>query len=429
MINGIPENPHCLDIEKAILCTLMHDDKKFMAYSPQLKPEYFYDPANRAIFEFMQENNICDQYILGDKFPDKYEYICSISEIADYANLDPFIEILIDRYGRRKMIQAAMEIIEKSESDYDKTAKEISESGISELILDSVTTEKPELISEISPRLFNNLEIIMNGQGIKTDLSDLDAIMGAIQQGEYIILAGRPSMGKTALALCVARKLIKQGHSPLIFSVETSKEILCGRIIFGETECSFDRILRGDMTELAKSKESIGSINQAPIYIDSTPAVTLGHIEATLENYVKNHGVTFLIIDHIGLVKHKQGRSRHEELSEISKGLKSIMQKLKIPGIILCQLSREVEKRKPPIPMLSDLRESGSLEEDSDKVIFVYREEYYNRNSEKKGIAELIVAKNKNGKTGYTEVFVDLPTMNFRNLEKTHGEGKEAYWQ
>jgi replicative DNA helicase len=416
MINGIPQNPSCTDIERAILCSLMRDRDKLLKHSTDIKPEYFYDSMHREVYSFMQESSSVDYPILCDRFPDKTHDIMAIMEVADYCNLDPFIKILRDRYERRVMIDASLKIIERAESDYEASAKVISEEGISSLILDAATNEKPELIKEIAPRLFENLEIIMRGEGIKTGLTDIDDIMGAIQAGEYIILAGRPSMGKTALGLCIARKLAKQGLSPLIFSIETSKETMCGRIIFGDAGTSYDKILRGDFAELQKSKLD-DSITEQPIYIDGTPAVTLGHVEATAENYVKNHGVNFLILDHVGLVKNKSGRSRHEELSEISKGLKALLQKLKIPGIIICQLSREVEKRNPPIPILSDLRESGSLEEDADKVLFIYREEYYKRDSEKKGIAEIIIAKNKNGRTGYKEVMFDSGTMNFRNLE------------
>ena len=416
--------PQCTDIERAILCSFMNDNALLLKYAPMLKPEYFYDSFNAALFSFMVVDMISDPVILCDKFPDEGNQaaIVTIQALASFAKLDQLIEILRDRYERREMIYAAQRIIESAEGNFDTTAKAISEEGIFSLILDAQTYERPERLSEIAPRLFDNLEIIIKGKGIHTGLSDLDEVLGALQAGEYIIVAGRPSMGKTAFALCVARHLIKQGISPLIFSVETSKEVLCARLIFGETECNYDKILKGDMAELKRSRDGLSAIVDAPIWIDGTPAVSLGHIEATSENYVKNHGCNFLMIDHIGLVKNTRGRSRHEELSEISKGIKALLAKLHIPGIILCQLSREVEKRNPPIPMLSDLRESGSLEEDTDKVIFIYREEYYKRESQKKNIAELIVAKNKNGKTGHREVFFDMATMNFRTLEKNHAD-------
>ena len=426
MITTDTPRPACVDIEKAILCTMLRNNDKLLKYSPMIRPEHFYNDNNKKIFAFMQETNVSDKFLVCDKFPDLMDYVFEMEGLADHCDLEPFIETLIDRYNRRKMIDASMKIIQACETDYETTARAISENGISSIILETSSCERPELLSEIAPRLFDGLEIIMKGEGIHTGLKDVDDILGAMQAGEYIILAGRPSMGKTALALCMARKLADQKISPLIFSVETSKETMCGRIIFGATECSYDKILRGSMTELARSSAGMSGIISKPIYIDGTPAVTLGHIEATAENYVKNCGVNFLMVDHVGLVKNKQGRSRHEELSEISKGFKALLQKLKIPGIIICQLSRKVEERKPPIPMLSDLRESGSLEEDSDKVIFIYRDEYYNRKSEKKGIAEIIVAKNKNGKTGYCEVMVDLETMNFRNLEKQH-EAQESW--
>lgn len=420
--------PQCTDIELAILSSFMNDNALLLKYAPMIRPEYFYDSFNEALFRFMLVDMISDPVILCDKFPDEGNKatIATIQALASFAKLDQLIEILRDRADRRTMIRAAQLVIDQAETNFDATAASISEAGISSLILDAQAYERPELLSEIAPRLFSGLEIIMKGEGIKTGLSDLDDILGALQPSEYIILAGRPSMGKTALALGVARQMTRQGISPLIFSVETSKEVLCGRLIFGETECSYDKILRGDMAELKRSSDGLSAIVDAPIWIDGTPAVSLGHIEATAENYVKNHGCNFLIIDHVGLVKNTRGRSRHEELSEISKGIKALLAKLRVPGIILCQLSREVEKRNPPIPMLSDLRESGSLEEDTDKVIFIYREEYYKRNSEKKNIAELIVAKNKNGKTGHMEVLFDRTTMNFRTLEKNHAESGQA---
>jgi replicative DNA helicase len=422
--------PACPDIERAIIVSFLVDHGMFLKYMPLIRPEYFYSSQIKKIIEFMIESMITDILLLTDKFPnegDKAFLLTAYSDYAGYAHLEPLIKTLKDRYDRRKIIESALKMIEDSENNYDIDAKNISETGITDLMLEDQTGEHPELVIEIAPRLFENLELISKGGGIRTHLVDLNDIIGAIQPAEYIILAGRPSMGKTALALCIARSLSMQKISPLIFSVETSKEVMCGRILFGESERSYDKILRGDAIELKSAKEIHNDAVENSIFIDGTPAISLGHFEATCENYVRNHGVNFIFFDHIGLMKNTRGRSRHEELSEISKGIKSTLQKLKVPGIILCQLSRKVEERHPPIPMLSDLRESGSLEEDSDKVLFIYREEYYNRDSKKKGIAEIIVAKNKNGKTGYTEVAFDGVTMNFRNLEK-NPDGSRKEW-
>jgi replicative DNA helicase len=282
--------------------------------------------------------------------------------------------------------------------------------------------------------MMNNLQKEITGNGMKTGLIDIDNITGIFQPAEYIILAGRPSMGKTAFCLCTARHLAENNYPVLIFSIETTKEVMCGRIVFGATECSYDKILRGNQLEISRHTASteLWKMSEAPIYIDDTPGATIGHIEAIAENYVKNHGVKIIMIDHVGLIKGSQERSRHEELSNISKGIKTTLKKLNVPGIILCQLSRKVEERHPPIPMLSDLRESGSLEDDADKVIFIYREEYYKRYTKeeiengktKKGIAEIILAKNKNGRTGYNEVAFDLETMNFRDLSNQKTEAR-----
>jgi replicative DNA helicase len=163
-----------------------------------------------------------------------------------------------------------------------------------------------------------------------------------------------------------------------------------------------------------------GPASELPIYLDDSPDITIGHIQSVTENYVKRYGAKLIMVDHLGLIKAKGGRSRNEEVSEISSGLKRIGLRYEVPVLALNQLSRAVELRNPPIPILSDLRDSGSLEQDADKVIFIYREEYYNRKSDKKGIAEIIVAKNKNNGVGYREVVFDAATMNFRNLRKEY---------
>lgn len=422
--------PSCQEIEDRILSSLFFSREIALKYFPLLESEYFYQTVNKKIYDKMKIMLSNDASIIMEALPDSIDAITAILDHASSTNLDEYIKILKDRYYRRGMIETAIKIINNCENNFDQSAQMISENGISEMILRDNSASPPETIGQIFPRLIDNLQKATTGEGMKTGFHDVDDITGIIQPSEYIILAGRPSMGKTAFGICMARKLSKMGYPVLIFSIETTKEVMCGRVVFGETNCSYDKILRGNQIELKKATDNSASIIQEPIYIDDTPSITIGHMEAIAETYVKNYGVKIIMVDHVGLIKGMRERSRHEELSNISKGIKFLLKKLNVPGIIICQLSREVEKRSPPIPILSDLRESGSLEEDSDKVIFIYREEYYKRETEKKGIAEIIIAKNKNGRTGYQEIQFDKETMNFNDLLKGQfGEDEEPYYK
>jgi len=424
--------PACIEIEKVILSSLFQCRELMLISIPVINADWFYNSAYKKIFETIKKTLSNDAMILFEALPECSDEIAEITSGLSNANIDEYVKIIRDRFFRRKLITSAIGIISSAENDFEKTAIEISENGISDLIINDDIARRPETIKQICPRLFNNLKDQITGHGMQTYLSDVDKIIGIFQPGEYIILAGRPSMGKTALSLCIARSNSKNGYPVLIFSLETTKEIMCGRVIFGDTECSYDKILRGNTVELQRSRDNIDGIINAPIYIDDTSAISIGHIESVAEEFVKNYGVKMIVIDHVGLMKGNTMRSRHEELSQTSKSIKAILKKLNVPGIILCQLSRKVEDRSPPIPVLSDLRESGSFEEDSDKVLFIYREEYYKRESEKKGIAEIVVAKNKNGRTGFNEVVFDKETMNFRNLIRERlGEdyAKEQYYQ
>jgi len=410
------KTPECIEIERHILSSFFQSKELLLKYIPIVLSEYFYISTHQKLYSFFKSSLIADLSLALDKFPNDTQEIMEIfSHSSSSSSLDEMILILKDRYYRRQLISASHKTIQFCESDYDRTAIEISENGISDLILKDTNCERPETIAEILPRMFDNLQATISGEGLKTGLIDLDNKMGILLPAEYIMLAGRPSMGKTALALCIARNMTKKQYPVLIFSLETTKEIICSRVVFGESNCSYDKILRGNTVELTKAKENIDNVINIPIFIDDTCSPTMGHIGAIAENYVKNFGVKVIMIDHIGLIKGKGGE-RNDELSTISKEIKALLKKLNVTGIILCQLSRAVEKRSPPIPIMSDLRDSGTLEEDTDKVIFVYREEYYNRKSDKKGIADVIVAKNKNGQTGYDEILFDSTTMNFRSL-------------
>lgn len=403
--------PQAPCIEATVLASLLSSDTLFSEYCSILRLDYFYDPLNKRVFQIMLELNTSDVQIIGERDPNIAAPLADImANFAANVNIESEVAVLRDKYQRRKLIETASQAVSLAYNEHETTAKEIIETCIAGLADRFEYQTKPELVADIYPRLIQQITSRKDGTGIKTGLSDIDKTMGCLLPGEIVIVAGRPSMGKTSFALQIARN--NRTTPTLIFSIETSKEIMTARIAFANAGVAVESGLKG----IGIAEVQSGDF---PIYIDDQAAIPLIQLERKAEYYTNKLGIGLIIIDHIGLIKyHKDKQSRHLELSEISKGIKALAKKLNVPIIPISQLSRAVEARKPPIPMLSDLRESGSLEEDADKVLFLYRDEYYNRQSEKKGIAEVIVAKNKNGGIGYTEVQFNLSMMSFNDLSK-----------
>ena len=276
----------------------------------------------------------------------------------------------------------------------------------------------PEHIRDILPRVIDGMHKQFSGENKNrgTGLIDVDDLMGAFEPGELAIIAARPSMGKTSFVNeIIGFEAFKRGNAVLFFSLEMSSEAIAGRMLFSESDASYGNALIGCKKDLQAASANIERVSQANIFIDDSVGITVPNIYNKVESYQKKHGIKIVFIDHRGFIKPlTMGRSTHEEISEISKGLVGIAKKFKIPVVLVSQLSRAVESRRPPIPMLSDLRESGSLEEDARKVIFLYRDDYYNKNSDRKGMCDIIIAKNHNGKTGTVEVILDLEKMKFK---------------
>ena len=258
--------------------------------------------------------------------------------------------------------------------------------------------------------------------GIATGFTDLDYKLSGLHPSELIIVAARPAMGKTAFVLNIAQKAAVRDHVPTaIFSLEMSKEQLVTRMMAMEAMVDSQSIRTGDLqeTDWEKIMESAGPIGRSPLIIDDTPGITIAELRSKCRRYKQIHGLDLIIIDYLQLMSGgKRSESRQQEISEISRSLKALAREMNAPVIALSQLSRRVEERKPAKPMLSDLRESGSIEQDADVVMFIYRDEYYNEDSEKKGIAEIIVDKQRNGSTGSVELVWLGQYTKFGNKER-----------
>ena len=258
--------------------------------------------------------------------------------------------------------------------------------------------------------------------GVATGFDDLDFKLTGLHPSELIMVAARPAMGKTAFVLNIAQHAAVRKQVPTaIFSLEMSKEQLVTRMISMEAMVDSQAIRTGELqeTEWEKIMESAGTIGRSPLIIDDTPGITVAELRSKCRRYKQTYGLGLIIIDYLQLMSGgKKSESRQQEISEISRSLKALAREMDAPVIALAQLSRMVEQRKPPKPVLSDLRESGSIEQDADVVMFIYRDDYYNEDSEKKGLAEIIVAKQRNGSTGSVELVWLGQYTKFGNKER-----------
>jgi len=280
-------------------------------------------------------------------------------------------------------------------------------------------------IGQIVNTLFTQIEALQERRGevagVATGYTDLDELTGGLQQSDLIILAARPSVGKTSLALSLAYNVALVGRATVgVFSLEMSRDQLVQRILSMHTGIDMQRLRTGNLRadELNLAFEGMGVLSELPVYIEDTPGLSITDVRAKARRLHAESGCDLLLIDYLQLMSGRRTDNRVQEVSEISRGLKALARELNVPVIALSQLSRAVEGRQSHVPMLSDLRESGSIEQDADIVMFIYREELYNKETEKKGIAEIHIAKHRNGPLGIIPLRFEARTTRFHNLER-----------
>ncbi len=422
--------PHDPEAEQAVLSSILMDKEAIITASEILKPEDFYNPANQAVFEAARElfakNIPIDAITIKDKLIEKgvfeeiggLPYIASItSASANSVNIKHYADIVEGKSILRSLISASSEISGhsyKSDEDVNQIL-DLAEKSIFD-ISQKRHTGSAVHISDITVSVFEKIEeAYANGKkitGIPTGFMDFDFKTAGLQPSDLILIAARPSMGKTALALNIVQNAaIRQGIPVAVFSLEMSSNQLVNRILCSEAMVDAQKVKTGNLTEddWPKLIEAMGPISEAPIYIDDTPGITPMELRAKCRRLKIEHGIGLVVIDYLQLMSSDSGRdSRQQEISEISRSLKAIAREMDVPVIALSQLSRACEQRSDKRPMLSDLRESGAIEQDADIVAFLYREEYYFPDTEKKNQAELIIAKQRNGPTGT----VDLMWLN-----------------
>lgn len=437
--------PHDIEAEQAVLGSMLTDKDAVIAAMEVLKPDSFYREDDKAIYEAMQNlynrAEPIDLITLKNELETMskleqvggLEYLANLPEKAPTsANVQKYISIVEEKSMLRNLIKTANEIIDLgySQSEEVEDIMDHAEKKIFD-IMQNKNQKGYSPIKDVLVDSFAQLEELYNRKqhitGVPTGFTDLDYRTAGLHGSELILIAARPAMGKTAFALnLAANAAIRGGAGVAIFSLEMSKEQLVNRMLCSEAMVDSNKMRTGKLEEddWAKLASAIGPLSESNIIIDDTPGVTVMDIRTKCRKLKLEKNIGLIIIDYLQLItgNSKRGGSREQEISEISRSLKILAKELNVPVIALSQLSRAVEQRPDHRPMLSDLRESGAIEQDADIVMFLYRDDVYNKESEKKDIAEVIIAKQRGGSTGTVDLLWMGTYTKFVNLETRYND-------
>ena len=446
--NALRIPPHNLEAETSVLGSVMIDKNAITKIADLLSPEDFYDDSNAAIFEAIldlyNEQSPLDILNVTSKLKDqkKLKTVGGKSYLVDLVNGVPtasnvlsYAKLVKSKAILRRLIQASAEITEMGFEE-GKPLDQILDEAEQKLFAISQESVRQEFapINQLLEGAFVRIDEMHKNKdkfrGIETGIIDLDKILSGLQNSDLIILAARPSIGKTSFALEVARHAaVKAKVSVGIFSLEMSSDQLVDRMLAAEARVNLWSLRTGNLDEedddFQKIGDAMGLLSEAPIYIDDMATSNIMEMRTMARRLQAEHGLGLIVVDYLQLMEGRGSRasdSRVNEISEISRGLKALAKELNVPVIALSQLSRAVESRSPQIPKLSDLRESGSIEQDADVVLFLYREDRENPETENQNIVEIIVAKHRNGPVGKAQVFFNEEYTSFHSLERHHAE-------
>ncbi len=432
--------PHSLEAEQSVIGSMLMDREAIVVASEIICGDDFYNKQYGVLFESMVELNDqgspVDLVTLQNRLKEKdvppevssLEFVGDlIRAVPTSANIKYYANIVAEKSTLRKLIRLNEEIANtcyagKESMEY---ILEDTEKRIFQLVQKRNTGDFVP-IRQVVMNAMDKIEAAARNRGavtgIATGFSDLDYKTAGMQPSDLVLIAARPSMGKTAFVLNIAQHVaFKQGKSVAIFSLEMSKEQLVNRMFSLESKVDAQHLRTGQLNdqEWEKLIESAGVIGRSKLIIDDTPGISISELRSKCRKYKLEHDLSMVIIDYLQLMT-GSGRtdSRQQEISDISRSLKALARELNVPVLALSQLSRAVEQRPDHRPMLSDLRESGAIEQDADVVMFIYRDDYYNRDTEKKDVAEIIIAKQRNGPIGTVELAWLPMYTKFANLQK-----------
>ncbi|MBK47573.1 MAG: replicative DNA helicase [Pelagibacteraceae bacterium] len=467
--------PMNLEAEQALLASLLTSNSVYERISDFLKPEHFYDDINGKIFEaiskLVEKNQLADPLTLKNYFLQKDEmeliggdrYLIELAKNSTIlSNTLEYGKLIYDLYQRREILKLSDEITKEANSfDLDIDSSEIIEKAEAKLYNLSSSGEANQDFKKFSSSLveaINSAELAYkrDGQlsGTPTGFTDLDQLLGGFHKTDLLILAGRPSMGKTALATNIAFKMVnsksideeKRNNVVGFFSLEMSSEQLATRILAEDSGISSEKIRRGQLNsghfqKIVKSSQTLGELS---LYIDDSPNLSISALRTRARRLKRKYGLDVIMIDYLQLIRPSLSRpdNRVLEIAEMTRNLKALAKELSIPVLCLSQLSRQVEQRDDKRPQLSDLRESGAIEQDADVVMFIYREEYYaerkeptpgtedyqkwqEKMSKVHNVAEVLVAKQRHGPIGKVNLHFEGSTTKFSNLSKNQSIDKK----
>ncbi len=433
--------PHSIEAEEAVLGSLLIDPDAIFDVATFLKPESFYSAKNKWVYEAILSLNDrrepLDLVTLTEELRRRGHleeiggeaYIISLLHAVPTAiNAESYGRLVEATAVRRQMIKAASDIanLAYNEAEDINVVIDRAEQALFSISEERTTRDLVPIRHIASQYLERIQELHARGDdviGVPTGFTDLDRLLGGLNKSDLIIIAARPGMGKTslqnAIALTAARRYNKR---VAIFNLEMSGEQLVQRMIAAETRIDSQRLRRGDLheNEWPIFMEAIGRLSETRIFIDDTPSITPNQLRTKCRRLYAEHGLDLVMIDYLQLMQaERSSNNRVMEISEISRALKGLARELDVPVVAAAQLSRAVEQRQDKRPQLSDLRDSGSIEQDADIVLFIYRDEYYNPDTtERPNIAEVAIAKHRNGPTGTVDLFWHGQLATFRNLQR-----------
>lgn len=436
--------PQNLDAEASVLGGVMLDRDAIIKIADQITPDDFYDRRHVLIFETMlelfDERASIDVLTVSNKLSEKgfLETVGGLSYLTSLVNTTPsaahvvhYAKIVQRKGILRKLINASQEIISTSYGEVEdvETLLDTAEQklfGVSQRYLKQNFVPLSAVLHETFDRIDELHKERGKIRGLPTSFTDLDNLLGGLQKSDLVILASRPSMGKTSLALDIVRNVGVELKTPVgIFSLEMSKDQLVDRLLAAEANVDLWRMRTGRLSDEGEDNDFIrighamGRLADAPIYIDDSASANIMEIRTKARRLQAEHDLGLIVVDYLQLMEGRNLENRVQEVSEISRSLKSLARELNVPVLALSQLSRAVESRNPPIPQLADLRESGSIEQDADVVMFIYREDQYKGKAAKRPhVAEIYIKKHRNGPTGEVDLYFDETKTSFRNLAR-----------
>lgn len=443
--------PQNIDAEASLLGAILIDTDALVKIADKVDANDFYDEKHRYIYEAINQlydaHSPIDVLTLANQLKSNgtLDSVGGSSYLAELTNFVPtaahveqYAEIVAQKALRRRLIKAAQDIavlgfnetnaLQQLIEDAETRLFEVSQKHIKQDI-----TSLETILSESFDRLDELHKDKGKIRGVPTGFKDMDNLLAGLQKADLFVLAARPSMGKTALALNLAHNVAIQSKQPvLIFSLEMSKEQLVDRMLAMESGVQAWALRTGNLndSDFEKIGHAMGTLSEAPIFIDDSPSITVSELRTKARREAHSRELGLIIVDYLQLMsgggRYGGEGNRVQEISEISRGLKGVARELNVPLIALSQLSRSVESRSPQIPQLADLRESGSIEQDADVVAFIYREDYYNPETDRRNITDILIKKHRNGPTGGVELYFDKETQRFKTLDTKHTQPFES---